>query len=53
MTITDETTQAELLEHVTDLRITYKAVAFYMMVCVVMDNVLKMSTTDKQLKLTC
>jgi hypothetical protein len=53
MTIADETTQAELLEHVTDLSITYKAVAFYMMVGVVMDIVLKMGTTDRQLKLTC
>jgi hypothetical protein len=53
MTITDETTQAELFELMTDLGITYKTVAYYMAVGVVMDNVLKMGTTDKQLKLTC
>jgi hypothetical protein len=53
ITITDETTQAELLELMTDLGITYKTVAYYMMVGVVMGNVLKMSTTDKQFKLTC
>jgi len=53
MTITDETTQAELLGLMPDLGITYKTMAYYMMVGVVMDNVLKMGTTDKQLKLTC
>jgi hypothetical protein len=30
MAITDETTQAELLELMTDLGITYKTVAYYM-----------------------
>lgn len=49
--ITDETTQAELLVHMTTLGITYKTVAFYLMVGVVMDNVLKTGTTDRQLKL--
>jgi hypothetical protein len=37
----------------TDLGITYKTVAYYMMVGVVMGNVLKMGATDKQFKLTC
>jgi hypothetical protein len=53
ITNTDKTTQAEFLELMTDPGITCKAVAYYMMVGVVMGNVLKIGTTDKQLKRTC
>jgi hypothetical protein len=53
ITITDETTQVEHLAHMTDLGITYKTAAFYMILVVVIGNVLKIGTTNKLLKLKC
>jgi hypothetical protein len=44
ITITNQTAQAGFLVHMTNLGITCTAVAFYLMVGVAMDNVLKMGT---------
>ena len=49
--ITDTTTQDELNVHMVTLGVTYKTVAYFLMVGVVMHNKLNMGTANKELSL--